>query len=135
MQWENRENGGFSSHATWLKVNPNYEMINVKSQINSDDSLLFYYKKLIALRKSKNYADLLRDGEIKEELHQYEEIISFVRFDKKHERRLQIILHMGQNPIALSLSYKACLSTNYENMLMEERKVIIRKYEALILEV
>ncbi|MEG1528444.1 MAG: alpha-glucosidase [Clostridia bacterium] len=53
MQWNSSKQGGFSSSdTTWLKVNPNYKEINVKSQIDKQTSPLNYYKRLIALRKT-----------------------------------------------------------------------------------
>lgn len=52
MQWEDKEQAGFTSGTPWLEVNPNYKEINAEQQINDPDSVFSYYKKLIALRKS-----------------------------------------------------------------------------------
>jgi len=35
----------------WLRVNPNYTEINVRSQMEDSNSVLSFYKKLIGLRK------------------------------------------------------------------------------------
>lgn len=35
-------------------VNPNYKQINVQEQVNDEDSVLAFYKKLTRLRKVKN---------------------------------------------------------------------------------
>ncbi|MFA9397639.1 MAG: alpha-glucosidase [Clostridiaceae bacterium] len=51
MQWNNSENAGFSKAKPWIAVNPNYKNINTKDQINDENSVLNYYKKLIKLRK------------------------------------------------------------------------------------
>src|SRR5690554_6544903 len=51
MQWSADKNAGFSTRAPWLKVNPNYREINVEKQRNAPDSILHYYRKLLALRK------------------------------------------------------------------------------------
>lgn len=50
MQWNDEENAGFTKGIPWIKVNPNYQTINAKSQINNPDSIYSYYKKLIQLR-------------------------------------------------------------------------------------
>lgn len=50
MQWNDEENAGFTKGIPWMKVNPNYQIINAKSQINDSDSIYSYYKKLIQLR-------------------------------------------------------------------------------------
>lgn len=53
MQWDSSANAGFSSATPWLKVNPNYKEINVAQQASDEGSVLNFYRKLIALRKSE----------------------------------------------------------------------------------
>ena len=52
MQWTAGKNAGFTTgDKTWLGINPNYVEINVENQVNDPDSILHFYRKLIALRK------------------------------------------------------------------------------------
>lgn len=52
MQWTNEKNGGFSkADQTWMKVNPNFNTINVEAQKDDKDSILSYYRKMIDIRK------------------------------------------------------------------------------------
>lgn len=51
MQWDDTKNAGFTTGTPWLKVNPNYEGINVFVQERKEDSLLNFYKKMIQLKK------------------------------------------------------------------------------------
>ncbi|WP_264736976.1 glycoside hydrolase family 13 protein [Cytobacillus firmus] len=51
MQWDTSEHGGFSNGTPWIKVNPNYNEINVEKALKDPDSVFHYYKKLIELRK------------------------------------------------------------------------------------
>jgi oligo-1,6-glucosidase len=51
MQWDNSENAGFSKGKPWFFINDNYREINYAAQKNNPDSVLNFYKKLIALRK------------------------------------------------------------------------------------
>lgn len=51
MQWSSKKNAGFSNETPWIKVNPNYPEINVASQQNDPESILNYYREMIALRK------------------------------------------------------------------------------------
>lgn len=51
MQWDDTKNAGFTTGTPWLKVNPNYEDINVFVQQKNKDSLLNFYKKMIRLKK------------------------------------------------------------------------------------
>ena len=52
MQWDSSPNAGFTTGTPWLKVNDNYPEINVAAQENDPDSVLNYYRRLTALRKS-----------------------------------------------------------------------------------
>ena len=53
VQWDASGNAGFTDGAdTWIKVNPNYVKINAEAAELDPNSVLHYYKKLIALRKS-----------------------------------------------------------------------------------
>jgi len=60
VQWDGGENAGFSVSKPWLRVNANYRHINYASQKNDPDSVLNFYKALIALRQ-KN--ECLKSGE------------------------------------------------------------------------
>ncbi|MEH7222282.1 alpha-glucosidase [Bacillus sp. JJ1566] len=52
MQWSDEENAGFTKGMPWMGVNPNFVEINVKKQMTDKDSVLHFYKKMIALKKS-----------------------------------------------------------------------------------
>lgn len=51
MQWSDEINGGFSKGIPWIESIKNYRDINVKNQIDDEESILNHYRKLIALRK------------------------------------------------------------------------------------
>ncbi|MFN3986752.1 MAG: glycoside hydrolase family 13 protein [Rhodocyclaceae bacterium] len=53
MQWDGGEHAGFSRVRPWLAVNPNHTRINVAAQREQPDSVLAYYRALIALRKAE----------------------------------------------------------------------------------
>lgn len=52
VQWDDSENAGFTTGTPWFYVNQNYKEINVAAQEKDPASLLNFYKKAIALRKS-----------------------------------------------------------------------------------
>lgn len=66
MQWNSREAAGFTAAKPWIPVNENYTFVNVESQTGDPGSLLEYYRKLIALRRSAEYGALLSEGEIRQ---------------------------------------------------------------------
>jgi len=64
VQWDDTANAGFTTAETpWMDVNENYHDINVAQQLADPDSILNFYKKAVALRKSLRS---VRYGEYKE---------------------------------------------------------------------
>lgn len=51
MQWSAGENAGFSSEKPWLKVNGNYDVVNVEAEQGKPDGVLAFWKKMIKMRK------------------------------------------------------------------------------------
>ena len=54
MQWDSSKNGGFTIGNPWLKVNENFNEINVKQSLADENSIFNHYKKLIEIRKNNN---------------------------------------------------------------------------------
>lgn len=50
MQWTS--SGGFSTHTPWIEMNPRCKNINVEDALKDKDSIYYFYKKLIELRKT-----------------------------------------------------------------------------------
>lgn len=76
MQWDDTENAGFTTGAPWLGVNPNYTEINAQSQLQDENSVFHYYKKLIHLRKENS---IFVDGDFTLLLPEDENIFAYVR--------------------------------------------------------
>ncbi|NII82139.1 oligo-1,6-glucosidase [Pedobacter sp. SG908] len=52
FQWDASENAGFTTGQPWIKVNPNYKEVNAQREERDPNSVLAYFKKVVALRKS-----------------------------------------------------------------------------------
>ncbi len=76
MQWNNGENAGFSSGIPWIRINPNHQYINVENDVQDENSILNYYRKIIKLRKEN---PVLIYGEYIPLLEDSNSIISYVR--------------------------------------------------------
>lgn len=50
MQWTDGENAGFTTGTPWLKMNNNFDTINVDAALNDENSIFYHYQKLIAFR-------------------------------------------------------------------------------------
>jgi oligo-1,6-glucosidase len=62
VQWSDEANAGFTTGKPWLGINGNYRKINYASQRGDGNSVLGFYKKLIALRAEN---DVLKYGEFR----------------------------------------------------------------------
>ena len=51
MQWDAGPQAGFTTGVPWIRVNPNYESINVEAQEKDSNSCLNYFRRLVQLRK------------------------------------------------------------------------------------
>lgn len=133
MQWDNSANGGFTSGQPWLKVNSNYEEINVDNQINDKTSLYNYYKKLIQLRKASSYKDVFVYGTIEQALKEYDNIVAYSR--KLNDTEIIIITNLSNEKYNIPMTYKSCILSNYTeiNYNASEGSIEIRPYEAVVL--
>ncbi|RXT06519.1 alpha-glucosidase [Ammoniphilus sp. CFH 90114] len=67
MQWNRGSNAGFTQGIPWITVNPNYVDINVEQAVQDPESVYYYYRTLIHLRKENlvmvygSYHDLTKD--------------------------------------------------------------------------
>lgn len=91
MQWSAEENAGFTEGTPWIKVNPNYTVINAEAEQADEDSVFHFYKKLIRLRKQER---VLIDGKYDVLLPEHPEIFAYTRTDK-HSRLLVICNFTG----------------------------------------
>jgi len=83
MQWNDHSYAGFSEVAPWLVVNPNHQTINVADQTNDPDSILSFYKKMIAVRREHKgliYGSFNEYLPENEQLFVYERILDEERY-------------------------------------------------------
>lgn len=53
MQWDDNQYAGFSPAKPWLRIDKSYKKENIAIQRNATDSMLLFYKRLIALRQAE----------------------------------------------------------------------------------
>lgn len=54
MQWNAGKEAGFTQGSPWCPVNPNYFTINVEEALADENSIFYYYQRLIRLRKQED---------------------------------------------------------------------------------
>ena len=105
MQWSHEKEAGFTTGKPWLKVNPNYTEINVEDQLKDEDSVLHFYKKLIALRKSEAYRETLIFGRFVPAFDADEDVFAFYRESESGDR-VFIAANFGKEEKTLTLPEK-----------------------------
>ena len=113
IQWSAETNAGFSTDKPWLAVNPNYKEINAAEQETRRDSVLQYYRRLTALRKSPAYADTFVYGDFIPAFETKDHILAYWRIHPKTSQRILIAANYGPEAQALPLptgEYKPLLS-------------------------
>ncbi len=130
MHWDNSINNGFNKGCKpWLSMNKHAKDINVLNQIYDEDSVLSFYKNIIALRKGE-YKDCFIDGEF-EHIQDLETHKDMFIYRKKHlNASILVILNLGENELDYNVDLvknKEILITNYSGLSNK-----LRPYEAII---
>lgn len=76
MQWDASSNAGFTSGKPWLALNKNYREINAVAELKDQQSVFYYYQKLIKLRHQN---DLIVYGDYRELIPADEEVFAYQR--------------------------------------------------------
>ncbi len=116
MQWDSSDYGGFSTESSWMEINKNYKEINVKKELNDENSILNFYKNLIEIRKNSK---TLIYGEFKLLLEEHDEIFAYER-NLNNEKYL-IIGNLSNNQV----------NFNMKQLGYKDFEIIVKNYEEL----
>lgn len=133
MQWKDAPQAGFTSGTPWLKVNDNYPVINVEKEEGQPDSVLHYYRKLIALRKSGEYRELFTYGKFEPAYENADHVMAYYRI--LQGRRVLVAANFGTDTIELDweVPAKKVLLSNKKRK-NAENKLILEKCEVFVTE-
>lgn len=124
MQWDSTANGGFTSGKPWLASNKNYVNLNYAQQENDPDSVLHYYRRMIALRREN---EVLRRGSFEEK-----EIRGplFV-FEREYEdKELTVLVNLSDKSLHTGY-YGDALIDNYDKEFFDGT---LEPWEAVVIE-
>ena len=129
MQWSKESNAGFTTGEPWLKVNPNYDLINVKEQENKHDSILNFYRQMIGYRKMNpclvygDYQDLAPD---------HPELFIYRRWDDNHE--FLVLLNFGESEQSIeSFTDQSSFSLEVSNMQAYDDFKSLKSWQGILL--
>ena len=134
MQWDYSENAGFTRGTPWINVNPNHPQINARRALADPESIFYYYRQLIRLRKAN---PVIVHGRYDLILEDDEAIYAFTR--TLQDDRLLVILNFTAGapvfvlPEDLPAHNTALLIANYSVDAAEDiRQLTLRPFEARV---
>lgn len=133
MQWDGTANAGFTSGKPWLKVNPNYKDLNVKRELADETSVLSYYKKLIALRKSEDYKEVFTYGAFVPLFENEPDIFAYER--KLDNQSVIILANFSKEAKTLVLDQIAdrpVLLTNQPDVQIENNQITLKSCQVIV---
>lgn len=133
MQWTGEENAGFTAGTPWLRVNSNYTAINVEKETIDPNSVLNFYKKLIALRKDPEYKETVVYGALEPFMEDRHNLMAYYR---KGDKTLLVVgnYQWDEQEITLPSECKKVLINNYPDMVLDGNSVTLHGYQVLVVE-
>ncbi len=136
MQWNSAMNAGFSEGKPWLDVAKNYVDINAEKALQDKDSVFYFYKRLIELRKE---VAVITQGDYTDLLPEHERVFAYQR-KTETQTLVSISNYYGETsevelPNELELDKAQLLLGNYpdEQSHIPSNTVTLRPYETKIL--
>jgi alpha-glucosidase len=97
MQWSNDPNAGFTTGAPWNPIAPTYRTYNVADELKDPNSILNWYKSLLALRRAN---PALLDGDYIALNENDPNVLSYLRTTKNDA--VIVVINMSAAPQAVN---------------------------------
>lgn len=110
VQWSGSKNAGFTRGVPWIKLNPNYQEVNIADDINTYDSIVNFYKRMIAFRKE--HIGLFTYGEYAPVFENHRQVIGYTR--KNGDKSVLVVINLTDKPANIKLSGKCVLHTHHD---------------------
>ncbi|MDE6888402.1 MAG: alpha,alpha-phosphotrehalase [Eubacterium sp.] len=131
MQWHGGEYAGFSTSQPWIGIPEHYQYINVQEEEKDADSVLHYYRRLVALRKQY---PVIQDGTIAFLYQEQETVFAYQR--EWEGQKLLVLNNLSDREVvlqeAVSCGGYECLLSNYEQDGARSRLETLRAYESIV---
>ncbi|WP_418756015.1 alpha-glucosidase [Eubacterium ventriosum] len=134
VQWSDSDNAGFTTGTPWLKVNSNYKDINVQNQENDPDSVLNYYRKLVATRKSPEYKEVFTYGVFEPAYEDTKYVMAYYRVSDN--KRILVAANFGKDAKTIELKFpvKKVVLSNIGRKEINEVSLKLDSCEVIVIE-
>ena len=134
MQWNSSENAGFSDVKPWMKVNPRYKEINVEDALKDENSIFYYYKKLIEFRHND---DVITNAGFELIDRENEAVFAYER--KFEEKSIIVIANFYEDEVEFKLDDKYSMDdyneyiSNYNTHSIEGNTIKLKPFESIVI--
>ena len=115
------KHAGFTSGKPWLKVNPNFDKINVAQALADPNSLFYWYQKLISLRKA-NANDLIKtiliNGKFNLLEAQHEQLFAYERIYQNE--KLIVLANWSNQTLSYPFVQDQVILNTHSNLLVNQ---------------
>lgn len=135
VQWDDTKHAGFTTGTPWLPVNDNYADINAQQAVNDETSIYHHYRQLIALRKSEEYGGVIVYGNHTLLDPEDSDVYAYIRTFE--DKSLLTIANFTNQTLERTYEYgvKATVINNYSNTLSSLHNMMLKPYQALVIEI
>ncbi len=136
MQWSSAKYAGFSHHQPWNMVCDNYKVVNVEDELKDEDSILNFYKKIIAIRTKSVYNDTIVYGKYQQVYYDHPAIYGYLR--KYHKRTILVLVNLTKHSALLddfNYGIKKVILNNMDYDIVFDKQIKFAPYQALVLEI
>ena len=135
MQWDASAEAGFTTGTPWFPVNKNYTELNYEAEEKDPDSLLWFYRKMVAVRRREDLEETFLYGTL---IPEYETVSGVLAYRRKDEKNNVLILTTSlADGITLPFTdtIEEVLLNNYDTCEAGEETIRLQPYQCLVLKV
>lgn len=135
MQWNDGQYAGFSNARPWLDVAKNYTEVNAQAAVEDDQSVFYFYQKLIQLRKD---LDVITTGDYQDLYPDHEAVFGYQR-QSEHQTLICLNNYYGEEvkcvlPSELEVGKAKYVLGNYNDLAESvSQEQVLRPYETRII--
>lgn len=129
MQWTADPNTGFSDGQPWIEIAKNYKEVNVVNALQDPDSVLYYYKKLIRLRKQYQ---VIQSGSYYPIMEDHPTVFAYKRVYEDDVLEVYANFYDKEEAITIQTDRFEILLTNV-NRTNIDTEITLQPYEVLVL--
>ena len=135
MQWDASAEAGFTTGTPWFPVNKNYAELNYEAEEKDSDSLLWFYRKMVAVRRREDLEETFLYGTL---IPEYETVSGVLAYRRKDEKNNILILTTSLAAgitLPFTDTIEEVLLNNYDTCEAGEKTIRLQPYQCLVLKV